>query len=349
MTIAEKGIMKTTDDSNTIVLILENGWNYEESNSNSRSGVSQVHPMQRIYYESQIMHFDISGFQMSRTDEGLFPTNHTMLNINQLNLAIDSLRTRLELRFDDFMTASKSSYTALHSPQIMAIDTAIAVATTDSVEIVAAEDSATAVTLDSAIVATGLDSAIVATRLDSAAVVAKDSILPAIIAKHVLNDVPNDEKQKIVAMALRNARNTKQSIEFYANDLKDQMKTLRKHEVIRQEKFTLSFACLVLFFIGAPLGSIIRKGGMGFPLIVATFLFIIYYVITMLGKKYAVAGELPIWFGAWLSTIVLFPFGLFLTSKANNDSPLFDFDSWKKISYHFFHKKKQHENTVTMQ
>jgi lipopolysaccharide export system permease protein len=306
MTIAEKGVMRTTDDSNTVVLILENGWNYEESGSNSRSGSAQVHPMQRIYYESQIMHFDISGFQMIRADEGLFPTNHTMLNLDQLNQTIDSLRTRLELRLDDYMVSSKSSYTALHSPQIMTI-------------------------------------------IDSAFVVVTDSIIPAITAKHVLDGLTVNEKQKIVATALRNSRNMKQSMEFYVSDLKEQIKTLRKHEVIRQEKFTLSFACLVLFFIGAPLGSIIRKGGMGFPLIVATFLFIIYYVITMLGKKYAVAGELPIWFGAWLSTIVLFPFGLFLTSKANNDSPLFDFDSWKKISYYLFHKKKQHENTVTLQ
>jgi lipopolysaccharide export system permease protein len=67
-----------------------------------------------------------------------------------------------------------------------------------------------------------------------------------------------------------------------------------------------------------------------------------------MGKKYVVAGELPVWLGTWLSSLVLFPLGLFLTSKASNDSPLFDFDSWKKITYHLFHKKKHNENPATM-
>jgi len=294
MTVAEKGIMRVSEDGNTVVLVLENGWNYEENSSNN----PQVHPMQRIYYESQIMHFDISGFEMEQTDESLFKTNHTMLNLDQLNLAIDSLRERLDWRRDDFIATSQSAYTALHSPQMM----------TDSV--------------------------------------AKTE---AVAAKITLDDVSRVEKSRIIAAALRNARNMKQSMEFYISDISNQEKNLKKHEVIRQEKFTLSFACLVLFFIGAPLGSIIRKGGMGFPLIVATLLFIIYYVINMLGKKYAIAGEMPVWTGAWLATLVLFPFGLFLTSKANNDSPLFDFDSWKKISYHLFHKKKHDENTATLQ
>jgi len=295
MTVAEKGTMKATDDGNTIVLILENGWNYEEGVSTSRTSNAHIHPMQRIYYESQIMHFDISGFKMTRTtDDGLFRTNHTMLNLNQLNHAIDSLRERLDLRQDDFVTTNQSAYVALHNPQVMAIDSAVLT----------------------------------------------DSVRSAIIAKKALDDVSDNQKLRIIASALRDARNMKQSIEFYVNDLASQQKTLRRHEIIRHEKFTLSFACLVLFFIGAPLGSIIRKGGFGVPFIAATLSFLVYYIINMMGKKYALVGEVPIWLGAWLSSIVLFPFGIFLTLKASNDSPIFDFDSWKKITYYLFHKKE---------
>jgi len=304
MTIAEKGIMKATDDGNTIVLILENGWNYEEDASTARSAGSFMHPMQRIYYESQIMHFDISSFELSRSDESLFRTNHTMLNLNQLNHAIDSLQERLDLRRDDFVVTSQSAYAALHNPQVMKLDS---VATTT------------------------------------------DSISSVIVAKKALDDVSESQKSKIIASALRDARNMKQSMEFYVSDIASQQKTLRKHEIIRQEKFTLSFACLVLFFIGAPLGSIIRKGGFGVPFIAATLSFLIYYIINMMGKKYALVGELPIWVGAWLSSMVLFPFGIFLTLKASNDSPIFDFDAWKKITYHIFNKKKQNENTATVQ
>jgi lipopolysaccharide export system permease protein len=303
MTIAERGIMKVTNDGNTVVLVLENGWNYEEGASGTTSGNPQVRPMQRVYYESQIMHFDISGFnEMNRTDESLFGTNHTMLNLNQLNQAIDSLQERLDSRRDEFIASSQSAYTALHtdlpSPNLLH----------PSERGEFEEDVATP-----------------SPDLPEGGEFEGDVVHGG--AKRVLDDVSDHQKVKISATALRSARNMKQSLEFYVSDLSSQEKNIKKHEVIRQEKFTLSFACLVLFFIGAPLGSIIRKGGLGFPLIVATLLFIIYYVITMLGKKYAVAGELPVWTGAWLSTLVLFPFGLFLTSKANNDSPLFDFDS----------------------
>jgi len=314
MTIAERGIMKTSDDGNTVVLVLENGWNYEEGASASGSGNVQAHPLQRICYESQIMHFDLSGFEMSRTDEDVFPTNHTMLNLDQLNRAIDSLRERLDTRQDDFIAASQSAYAVLHTPQTPARDTIVVV--TDST--------------------------------DSAVVTVADSIVPTVVAKRALDDVADSQKPKIVTAALRNARNMKQSMEFYVSDLAEQQKTLRKHELIRQEKFTLSFACLVLFFIGAPVGSIIRKGGFGVPFLTATLFFLLYYIVNMMGKKYALLGELPIWFGAWLSTMVLFPLGLFLTMKASNDSPLFDFDAWNKVIYRITHKKKQNENTATL-
>jgi lipopolysaccharide export system permease protein len=263
------------------------------------------------------MHFDISGFEMGRTDEDLFKNNHNMLNLNQLNQAIDSLQERLDSRLDEFVA---SLVPAPPSPS-----------------------EGGDVAAPSSLRPSDVSPKEEGTKRDASPNEVHRS------ATRVLDDVSNVEKVKIVAAALRNARNVKQSIEFYVSDLSSQERSLKKHDVIRQEKFTLSFACLVLFFIGAPLGSIIRKGGLGFPLIIATLLFIIYYVINMLGKKYAVAGELPVWLGAWLSTLILFPFGLFLTSKANNDSPLFDFDSWKKISYHLFYKKKQHENTATLQ
>jgi len=304
MTIAEKGSMKTSDDNNTVVLVLENGWNYEEGVSTSGSGNTQSYPLQRIYYESQIMHFDLSSFEMSRTDENVFTGSYAMLNLNQLNSAIDSLRERLDARRDDFVASEQNAYAALNSPQIIAADT-----TTTMV---------------------------------------MDSIPPTVVAKRALDDVPDRQKPKIVTAALRNARSMKQSIEFYVSDLADQQKTLRKHELIRHEKFTLSFACLVLFFIGAPVGSIIRKGGFGVPFLTATLFFLLYYVVNLMGKKSALVGEIPIWLGAWISTMILLPLGLFLTVKASNDSPIFDFDAWKKLSYRIFHKKRQNENTAVM-
>lgn len=97
---------------------------------------------------------------------------------------------------------------------------------------------------------------------------------------------------------------------------------LRKHEIEAHKKFTLSFACIVFLFIGAPLGAIIRKGGMGMPIVVSTVLFIIYYIIDNTGYKLAREGILPVPAGMWLSAALLLPLGIFLTVMAATDSTI---------------------------
>jgi lipopolysaccharide export system permease protein len=96
------------------------------------------------------------------------------------------------------------------------------------------------------------------------------------------------------------------------------------HKVEWHRKFVLSFACLIFFFIGAPLGAIIRKGGLGMPVVVSVLLFIVYYIIDNIGYKMARDGVWEVWQGMWLSSFALFPLGVFLTYKAMNDSALFN-------------------------
>jgi len=97
----------------------------------------------------------------------------------------------------------------------------------------------------------------------------------------------------------------------------------------------LSFACLVLFFIGAPLGAIIRKGGLGLPTVVAILFFILYHIISMIGEKSALKGAIAVPAGMWLSSIILLPLGFFLALKATTDSPLMDMDIWNKVFMKF--------------
>ncbi|MFV0468487.1 MAG: LptF/LptG family permease [Dysgonomonas sp.] len=108
-------------------------------------------------------------------------------------------------------------------------------------------------------------------------------------------------------------------------------KNMRLHMTELHRKFTLSFACLIFFFIGAPLGAIIRKGGLGMPVVISVILFIIYYIIDNVGYKMARDGVWGIWQGVWLSSFVLFPLGVFFTYKANNDSALFNPDAYRKF------------------
>ena len=105
--------------------------------------------------------------------------------------------------------------------------------------------------------------------------------------------------------------------------------TLRRTDTERYRKFTLSLACLIFFFIGAPLGAIIRKGGFGTPVIISIFFFLVYYIIDISGKKLAREGSMTPFWGAFISTLVLLPIGIFLTRKSTQDSALFNFDWYK--------------------
>ncbi len=131
-----------------------------------------------------------------------------------------------------------------------------------------------------------------------------------------------------INQALAKARKARQDYEFKSFAMNDDRRTIRRHGIELVKKFTLSVACLVFFFIGAPLGAIIRKGGLGMPLVISVILFIIYYIIDNSGYKMARDGHLEIWEGMWLSTFVLLPLGIFFTYKAVNDSAVFNKDAY---------------------
>src|SRR5690606_8890563 len=104
-----------------------------------------------------------------------------------------------------------------------------------------------------------------------------------------------------------------------------------RHSSEWHRKFALSFACLIFFFIGAPLGAIIRKGGFGFPVVISVVMFVVYYIIDLTGFKMARENIWEAYQGMWLSSAVLFPIGVFLTYKAAVDATLFNVESYTKI------------------
>ena len=120
----------------------------------------------------------------------------------------------------------------------------------------------------------------------------------------------------------------------------ERLQKIRGHEVEIQKRFSLSLACLIFFFIGGPLGAIIRKGGLGMPAVLSVFLFLFYYTIDIFGVKMAKQGVWPIWQGVWLSTLVLSVLGAFFTYKAVNDSVMMNPEAWKDFFQRFFGKRE---------
>ena len=152
------------------------------------------------------------------------------------------------------------------------------------------------------------------------------------------------EQLRIIREARDKAQNYRDQIDYNAIMLEDAERYIRKHAIELHRKFTLAFACLVFFFIGAPLGTIIRKGGLGAPVVISVILFIIYYIIDNTGYKMAREALWPTWAGMWLSSFVLLPTGIFLTYKAATDSPLFNPEAWEIRLKKLFVHVKNYEN-----
>ena len=138
-----------------------------------------------------------------------------------------------------------------------------------------------------------------------------------------------NEEIEAYTNAATSINNQISSLEFFERELFQSAYPLRRSIIESYRKFTLSFACLVFFFIGAPLGAIIRKGGLGTPVIVSMFFFVIYWVVDISGKKLANDGAISPFLGTFISTFVLIPMGVFLTVKSTRDSALFNADSYK--------------------
>ncbi|HNX44717.1 MAG TPA: LptF/LptG family permease [Bacteroidales bacterium] len=157
------------------------------------------------------------------------------------------------------------------------------------------------------------------------------AVLPSAKAADLLAGVQDKDRIMLINNALGIARNVKQSFEFNKQAIKEKATLKAKFDIEWHRKFTLSFACLALFLIGAPLGAIIRKGGLGLPLVVSVLLFVIYHVISFTGEKAVKSGVLLAWKGMWISTLIFLPIGIWLTYKAATDSPIMESDSYKRF------------------
>ena len=166
---------------------------------------------------------------------------------------------------------------------------------------------------------------------DSLSNIGMDESMVRVDTVLTLDDLKEMEYKTALAAAQNKIRATKDMVFNQATISGYRQKTVRDYESSWHKKFTLSVSILILFFIGAPLGAIIRKGGLGAPLVFATLFFLLYYILMISGENMVESGVISVSFGMWLSVFVLTPIGVFLTYKAANDSAIFDRDAYKKF------------------
>ncbi|MGM9705570.1 MAG: LptF/LptG family permease [Prevotella sp.] len=166
----------------------------------------------------------------------------------------------------------------------------------------------------------------------------KDSLTAVARAKDIKYNVdsvyaamPPDQKRQAVSSALNKLQNKVTDLDFKSMLTSDGDKLIRQHKIEALAKFTLALSCIIFFFIGAPLGAIIRKGGLGMPVLISVLVFIVYYILDNSGYRMARGGMWTIWFGKSLAPGVLIPIAIFVTYKANKDSIVFNLDLYLNI------------------
>lgn len=168
----------------------------------------------------------------------------------------------------------------------------------------------------------------------------KDSLWKSMptASENILERFPPEKRNLIMGNAIGIARSIKGYTEFIFRDTDETKSRIRRAMIEYNRKFSLAVACIVLLLIGAPLGAIIRKGGLGLPIVVAILIFVFYWLAMVNGEKLAREGIFPVWLGMWLPNMILFPLGLFFVFKVATDSPLFNTEFYMMNIQRFFRR-----------
>ncbi len=161
---------------------------------------------------------------------------------------------------------------------------------------------------------------------------------------NLYDSLPPAEKSKVIEFALAQARISQSMIKTASEIYKGDQAWMFRYQIEWHRKLTLSLACLIFFLIGAPLGAIIRKGGLGTPVVVSTLFFIFYHIISLAGEKYAKAGVMPVWLGMWGSTFILLGIGIYLTRKSTRDSVILSGENYLLLLRKFFNFGRRNES-----
>ncbi|MBI9052444.1 MAG: LptF/LptG family permease [Bacteroidales bacterium] len=345
VTVADSGYMKMTADERNLILTLYNGYSYEEVREakQNRRKKDKQYPHQRRKFEKQTVVFELTGLDFSRTDEDLFKNNFQMLNLRQLVYAEDSLTEQFQKQIYSFKvnTIRSNYFKKDESFNLSLNDTRKKNHNRKPRNLKPSNKKLNLVDIDSGY-----------TRKSHIRINKKDSILQTFLQspdKDVLIDSllayqDQSTQEGVIEYALNYARAAQNNISSTRKQFNRKAEKIRRHQIEWHRKFALSFACLVFFFIGAPFGAIIRKGGFGTPVVISVLFFILYYIISIAGEKFAREGVMPAYFGMWLSSIILMPLGIFLTYKATTDSVILNMDTYllffKKIFKRLSKKSK---------
>lgn len=322
---AQSGKMYITPDSRYMMLELYDGKRYSEMVDDPEYYQKYQHNI--MQFDSYKMSFDLSDMQFSRSDKELFKDDYRMLNVKELIVKEDSLSKLLE-RNESNMVKYIMPYYHLSPDSILVdnwdLEKRKSYLKSKKTTEVAQED-------------TTLNTVYVPDFRNNQKIVQEERLKNTTVEMSVPDqkfEVENIDERSIARIE-RNQSNIKDIISSSSTEIKYNRKTLARFIAERYKKYTLALSCIILFFVGAPLGALIRKGGFGLPFVVSILIFIVYYVTNVVGEKMIREDTVTPFVGMWMSTFIFLPLAVFLTYKASTDSPIFDAEFYQKISKYF--------------
>ena len=256
--IAESGSMKLTKDERFLEFKLIDGYSYLQEKGKRKK------PHRTTKFKEDLILFDLSAFDFKRTSTALYKGHYAMLNNQQLNNAIDSLKQKLNQRQELIKENVIEKY---NLSKLEKVDTEI---------------------------------------------------------KSLDSTFANLQKTRMYDFAINKLRTLKSVANSNKSDLDYREYIIRKHQIEWHRKISLAIACIILFLIGAPLGTIIRKGGFGMPVMISVFFFVFYHVINIIGEKAAKEATLSVVEGMWLANFIFLPIAIFLSYKTSKGITIFD-------------------------
>jgi lipopolysaccharide export system permease protein len=292
VSVADSGYMVITEDKNFLLTTLYSGYNYEEVEPERKRRPTKTYPHRRERFEQQEVVLELSGFGLSRTDEDLFRSHYSMMNLKQLNHSIDSSQQVIQKQAEQTAKSLINTILLNREPETFPEELEIDFKLQKKPYTFDLED--------------------------------------------FFGNLNEGEKKNILDRAVTSARNGKNLVMSASGNHEWQVKRLRRYEMAWHEKLTLSVACFIFFFIGAPLGAIIRRGGFGMPVVVSVLFFIFYYVLSITVQKMVREDIWPALLGMWFASAVLMPMGIYLTYKAATDSVIFNLETYSGFFKKFF-------------
>ncbi|MCK5782528.1 MAG: LptF/LptG family permease [Flavobacteriales bacterium] len=311
---AKKGEMDLAGGGKYLKLSLYNGWMFEEASGKQNSKQKKRQPFTKTEFSKDVVYIDLSSFNMDNINDENFSNNYAMMNIEQLDVAIDSLKYKFAETTKGY---DKKSRIKLKYSQVEIDSAKFNVAKINLAKLSEQSNN----------------------NIDS---VAYSKTSDNLILSHFSGN--NRKTDDIINAGINQAR----KMSDYLNEIKKtqeyRLENIAKHIMEIHRKYAFSYICIVMFFIGAPLGAIIRKGGLGMPVVVAIIIFILYHVMFMTAEKFGIAGAISPFWARWGPGFILTPFGLILTYKATTDSALFNSELYFAPMYKFLgliKKKKE--------